>query len=99
MKTLARFLVPLLLLFGISAWFARSQFQPKPNPFGGGQPFNPYGPFSPYGPFGVQPGIQSKHKLTLKKGDRIVFMGDNFAERAARFGYFETLFQARFPEL
>ena len=55
-------------------------------------------PFFP--PFGVvEPEIVSKHKLELNKGDRIVFMGDTFAERAGMFGYIETLLQARFPEL
>lgn len=43
--------------------------------------------------------IDANAKLDLKKGDRIVIMGDAFAERAALHGYFETMFHVRFPEL
>src|SRR5260370_19929940 len=42
---------------------------------------------------------QAGPKLELKKGDRIVMIGDTFAERAALYGYIETLFHCRFPEL
>src|SRR5947209_16876874 len=38
-------------------------------------------------------------KLTLQKGDRVVFVGNTFAERAREFGYIEALFQARWPDL
>jgi lysophospholipase L1-like esterase len=38
-------------------------------------------------------------RLVLHKGDRLVFAGDAFAERMVQYGYFETLLQARFPEL
>src|SRR4029453_18751265 len=37
-------------------------------------------------------------KLDLRKGDRVVFMGDTFAEREALFGYIETMLHAQFPE-
>src|SRR5262245_18330538 len=37
-------------------------------------------------------------KLDLRKGDRIVFMGDTFAEREALYGYIETMLHAQFPE-
>ena len=42
---------------------------------------------------------QAAAKLELHKGDRIVLIGDTFAERAALYGYIETLFQCRFPDL
>ncbi|MCI0683609.1 MAG: GDSL-type esterase/lipase family protein [Gemmataceae bacterium] len=32
-------------------------------------------------------------------GDRVVFLGDTFAEREAMFGYIETVLQTRLPEL
>lgn len=41
----------------------------------------------------------SPARLELKKGDRIVIMGDTFAERAALFGHIEAIFQTRFPDL
>ncbi len=42
---------------------------------------------------------QERPKLELHKGDRVVLIGDTFAERAALYGYIETLFQCRFPAL
>jgi putative heme-binding domain-containing protein len=38
-------------------------------------------------------------KLTFQKGDRVVLVGNTFAERAREFGYIETLLQVRFPDL
>jgi glucose/arabinose dehydrogenase len=38
-------------------------------------------------------------KLELHKGDRIILIGNTLAERMQYFGNFETLLQARFPEL
>lgn len=38
-------------------------------------------------------------KLELRPGDRIVFIGNTFAERMRQFGYFETLLNARFAGL
>ena len=38
-------------------------------------------------------------KLTLKKGDRIVIIGNTLAERMQYFGHFETLLHSRFPQL
>jgi glucose/arabinose dehydrogenase len=37
--------------------------------------------------------------LELKKGDRIVLIGNTLAERMLYFGHFETLLYSRFPEL
>ena len=37
--------------------------------------------------------------LELKKGDRIIIIGNTLAERMQYFGHFETLLHARFPEL
>ena len=37
--------------------------------------------------------------LELKKGDRIILIGNTLAERMQYFGHFETLLHARFPEL
>src|SRR4051794_4865019 len=42
---------------------------------------------------------QPPAKLTFQKGDRVVLVGNTFAERAREFGYLETLLQIRFPEL
>ncbi|HEX3148349.1 MAG TPA: PVC-type heme-binding CxxCH protein [Gemmataceae bacterium] len=36
--------------------------------------------------------------LTLNKGDRIVIVGNTFAERMQYFGHFETLLHSRFPD-
>src|SRR5689334_10897271 len=38
-------------------------------------------------------------RLDLKKGDRIILIGNTLAERMQYFGNFETLLQSRFPEL
>ena len=38
-------------------------------------------------------------RLELKKGDRIILIGNTLAERMQYFGHFETLLQCRFPEL
>jgi glucose/arabinose dehydrogenase len=38
-------------------------------------------------------------KLTLKKGDHVVLIGNTLAERMQYFGNFETLLHSRFPEL
>src|SRR5947208_11511224 len=40
-----------------------------------------------------------KPALELKKGDRIVLIGNTLAERMQHFGNFETLLHSRFPEL
>lgn len=37
-------------------------------------------------------------RLELRPGDRIVFIGNTFAERFRHFGYFETLLVSRFPD-
>ncbi|MEX0711781.1 MAG: PVC-type heme-binding CxxCH protein [Pirellulales bacterium] len=37
-------------------------------------------------------------KLSLNPGDKIVIIGNTFAERMQQFGHFETLLQSRFPE-
>jgi putative heme-binding domain-containing protein len=93
---LSRRVVPIVCLFvAFATWNGHSQVrQLQPNPFDPFQPFQPF-PLQPLG----EPTLKSKQKLDLRKGDRIVFMGDTFAERAGLFGYFETLLQARFPEL
>ena len=41
----------------------------------------------------------SKPDLVLKKGDRIILIGNTLAERMQYFGHFETLLHARYPEL
>src|SRR3954468_23160747 len=38
-------------------------------------------------------------KLELKKGDRVVLIGNTLAERMQYFGNWETLLHSRFPEL
>ncbi len=40
-----------------------------------------------------------KPELALRAGDRIILIGNTFAERMQYFGHFETLLHARFPEL
>src|SRR5690242_20283608 len=37
-------------------------------------------------------------RLELKKGDRIILIGNTLAERMQYYGHFETLLHARFPE-
>ncbi|MPZ17961.1 MAG: hypothetical protein GEV06_08625 [Luteitalea sp.] len=39
------------------------------------------------------------HALELRKGDRIILLGNTQAERMQHFNYFETLLMTRFPEL
>ena len=43
------------------------------------------------------PGAPSR--LGLKKGDRIILIGNTLAERMQYYGHFETLLHSRFPEL
>lgn len=89
MKITSRHVVAIGAIIALTGWTSEGQIRPK-------QPPIPFPGFPvPYGP----PAYVSKHKLTLAKHDRIVVMGDTFAERAALFGYFETHLQARFPEL
>jgi glucose/arabinose dehydrogenase/lysophospholipase L1-like esterase len=38
-----------------------------------------------------------KPELTLRKGDRIIIIGNTFADRLQYYGHFETLLHARFP--
>src|SRR3712207_4970753 len=38
-------------------------------------------------------------KAVFRKGDRVVFVGNTFAEREVLFGYIETVLQSRLPEL
>src|ERR1700722_7123804 len=38
-------------------------------------------------------------RLELKKGDRVILIGNTLAERMQYFGNFETLLQSRFPDL
>ena len=40
-----------------------------------------------------------KPELALRKGDRIILIGNTFAERMQFYGHFETLLHARFPAL
>ncbi len=48
----------------------------------------------------IAPGFAAQPaKLDLKKGDRIILIGNTFAERMQYYGHFETLLHARFPEL
>src|SRR5262249_27434241 len=49
-------------------------------------------------PRGVYALATSKPELMLKKGDRIILIGNTFAERMQYYGHFETLLHARFPE-
>ncbi len=41
----------------------------------------------------------AKSELVLKKGDRIILIGNTLAERMQYYGHFETLLHARFPAL
>ena len=38
-------------------------------------------------------------RLVLRKGDRVIIIGNTLAERMQYFGHFETLLHSRFPEL
>jgi len=42
--------------------------------------------------------LQAQGKVPFQQGDRVVFIGDTFAERAGLYGYIETLIHARFPD-
>ena len=44
-------------------------------------------------------GAADKPALALKKGDRIILIGNTLAERMQYFGHFETLLHSRFPDL
>ena len=48
---------------------------------------------------GVRAYAAAKPELVLRKGDRIILIGNTFAERMQYFGHFETLLNVRFPEL
>lgn len=41
----------------------------------------------------------AQEKLSLKKGDKIVLLGNTLAERMQQYGNFETLLHSRFPDL
>ncbi|GAA4433770.1 PVC-type heme-binding CxxCH protein [Bremerella cremea] len=43
--------------------------------------------------------VEAAAKLELKKGDKIVYIGNTLAERMQYFPHFETRLQARFPQL
>jgi hypothetical protein len=45
------------------------------------------------------PPASAAARLELKKGDRVVLIGNTLAEREQHFGHFETLLHSRFPEL
>ena len=47
---------------------------------------------------GVETSAAAEH-LELKKGDRIILVGNTLAERMQYFGHFEVLLQSRFPGL
>ncbi|MCC6418225.1 MAG: HEAT repeat domain-containing protein [Gemmataceae bacterium] len=42
---------------------------------------------------------QAPAQFTFQKGDRVILLGNTFAERAREFGYIEALLQARYPDL
>ena len=44
------------------------------------------------------PALAAAPALDVGKGDRVVFVGNTFAERLHLFGYFETFLHCRFPE-
>jgi glucose/arabinose dehydrogenase/lysophospholipase L1-like esterase len=48
--------------------------------------------------FAAPCGAAAKPELVLRQGDRIILIGNTFAERMQYYGYFETLLHARFPE-
>src|SRR5581483_10183605 len=41
---------------------------------------------------------QGAANVLFQEGDRVVFIGDTFAERESLFGYIETMIQTRLPE-
>jgi GDSL-like Lipase/Acylhydrolase family/HEAT repeats len=49
-------------------------------------------------PCGVHAYAAAKPELVLRKGDRIILIGNTFAERMQYYGHFEVLLHARFPE-
>ena len=48
---------------------------------------------------GVRAHGSAKPELVLRKGDRIILIGNTLAERMQYYGHFETVLHARFPEL
>ena len=51
-------------------------------------------------PTPAEPSVQAPSPThPFRPGDRVVFLGDTFAEREAHFGYIETVLQTRLPEL
>ena len=55
--------------------------------------------FSAWRPRGSRGDPAAKPELELRKGDRIILIGNTLAERMQYYGHFETLLHARFPEL
>ena len=52
------------------------------------------------GLLGAAPAFSAEQSgLVLKKGDRIILIGNTLAERMQYYGHFETLLHGRFPEL
>ncbi|HJN65421.1 MAG TPA: PVC-type heme-binding CxxCH protein [Pirellulales bacterium] len=49
-------------------------------------------------PLSATPAADAVPKLSLKKGDRIVLVGNTLAERMQHFGHFETMLHRHFPE-
>ena len=48
--------------------------------------------------FALQPCVSHAQQFELLDGDRVVFVGDGFIERAQRFGYIEATLSARWPD-
>jgi glucose/arabinose dehydrogenase len=48
---------------------------------------------------GAAASTEAKPELMLRKGDRIILIGNTFAERMQYYGHFEALLHARFPQL
>ena len=48
--------------------------------------------------WGLSPERSHSQSLQLQDGDRVVFVGDGFVERAQRFGYIEAALSARWPD-
>jgi hypothetical protein len=42
---------------------------------------------------------RAQDTLTFQRGDRVVFLGNTYAERMRHYGYFETFLRSRFPDL
>ena len=47
--------------------------------------------------FGLLDSKPKKPKFELKDGDRVVFLGNTLIERAQKYGYWETMLTARYP--